>query len=281
MLLVAIIYGPFLLGPMVVNKAGGVFSMETLNSIYLGVNLIVMSIAYLQILVQAGSSIGNERDRDTLVSLLSTPLNATQILIGKILGSIKPAVIAVALFVPVWCWLIMFGAMSITAALMVAFLNLLFAVLLATIGVRQSLVWENSTAAIVMSFFVSSLFFGLGHLILLLIVLLEGDTLVSNRERLTEFFVLSIPWFSIGYGHHLGMSRSVEPMGLDAFAIAIVYFIVAIAVIILLTRSAFSDKLGRIDEQSSRHPNELPSEPSGKLATSSANTAHQESPASS
>jgi ABC-type transport system involved in multi-copper enzyme maturation permease subunit len=75
---------------------------EGVNGWVRSLNAIITSVMLLGISVRAAGSVGGERDRDTLVSLLTTPLAAKDILMGKFWGAIASVRKLGYLFAAIW-----------------------------------------------------------------------------------------------------------------------------------------------------------------------------------
>jgi ABC-type transport system involved in multi-copper enzyme maturation permease subunit len=100
---------------------------------------IVATLVLLAIAVRAASAISGERDKQTLDSLLTTPLSGNEILTGKWLGCLVGFRFA-------WLWLgailaigIVFGAIHFTALFLVIFAFVVYCVVFAGIGLLYSM----------------------------------------------------------------------------------------------------------------------------------------------
>ncbi|MDP1563616.1 MAG: hypothetical protein Q8M16_19730 [Pirellulaceae bacterium] len=79
--------------------------------------------------IQATSSIAVEKDRNTLLLLLLTRLNNSELVLGRLLGSMLPSLVNLALALPIFFAIILFGGTSITQIVWV-FVVTLIAILL-------------------------------------------------------------------------------------------------------------------------------------------------------
>lgn len=108
---------------------------------------VVGSLTLLAVGVRAASSYSGERERQTLDSLLITPLDSTPMLVGKWLGAIFSVRLA-------WLWLgliwgigIAFGGLSPWALPLIAVTWLVFAAFMATLGLWFSILSRSSLRA--------------------------------------------------------------------------------------------------------------------------------------
>lgn len=169
---------------------GEPMSGSAMNGYFRFSNVALLGIVLLAVVSRSAVSIATERDRDTWLSLLSTPLTAEEILRGKILGALRPMV---------WYfgWLFIGGGiagmqygLSSMAIPLLGTLALFLAVLTATIGVHQSLFSNGTTRAMSSTVAAVVLLFGLGHLALLIPVSLVRALQVPAVEN---FFFGGIP----------------------------------------------------------------------------------------
>ncbi len=93
-----------------------------------------------------------ERDRNTLESLLATPMSPLSIVIGKMTGSLTFLVLLVLSGVPVLATLLLLGGVEFTEILAVAAVLLLSAVHLGSIGLLVSVLSKRSYRAIIITY---------------------------------------------------------------------------------------------------------------------------------
>ena len=127
-------------------------SREWIFEMYLGGSLLMTvplrGIALLLVAVRAASSMTSEKERDSWLSLLSTPLTASEIVWGKLWGSIYATRNVVFLLLFVWSWGVFFSS---TWPLVVVFAMaefLLACFFVALVGVSYSLKCRTSMRAI-------------------------------------------------------------------------------------------------------------------------------------
>jgi ABC-type transport system involved in multi-copper enzyme maturation permease subunit len=88
---------------------------EGINGWVRSINAIVSTLMLLGVAVRAAGSVGGERDRDTLTSLMTTPLTAGEIVWAKLVGSLASVRIFLIWLGLVWFIGIVTGAVSIFA----------------------------------------------------------------------------------------------------------------------------------------------------------------------
>ncbi len=93
-----------------------------------------------------------ERDRNTLESLLATPMSPLSIVFGKMTGSLTFLVLLVLSGVPVLATLLLLGGVEFTEILAVAAVLLLSAVHLGSIGLLVSVLSKRSYRAIIITY---------------------------------------------------------------------------------------------------------------------------------
>ncbi|HYT94581.1 MAG TPA: ABC transporter permease subunit, partial [Gemmataceae bacterium] len=98
----------------------------------------------LAVAVRASTSFSGERDRQTLDSLLTTPMDSTPMLVGKWLGSILSVRLGMLWLVLLWGIGIATGALSPVALPLVAAAWLVFAAFAATLGMWFSILCGTS-----------------------------------------------------------------------------------------------------------------------------------------
>jgi len=119
----------------------------------------VLSISELALVVLiaptfTSTSITLERERNTLESLLATPMSAMQIVAGKISGALSFLILLVLTGVPALVSLVMLGGVDIKEVSAVVAILLVSAVYLGMIGLLVSVLLHRSYRAIITTYFV-------------------------------------------------------------------------------------------------------------------------------
>lgn len=103
---------------------------------------------YVLLAIRLASSLTAERERNCWTPLLMTSLTGRDVIIGKLLGSIRPLIIPAILGAHFWVWALILGGLSplaIPLVLFVAGCHLLFVI---GVAVRQSLRSSTSLQAV-------------------------------------------------------------------------------------------------------------------------------------
>jgi ABC-type Na+ efflux pump permease subunit len=124
-------------------------AISAVNGWLRSVNAILGCLVLLGIAVRAAGSVGGERDRDTMTSLLTTPLSARDILFGKLVGAlvhVRPLVYWIA---AAWAVGILATAVNPIALIAEPVVLLPPAAAAGAIGLYFSVTYRTTTKAIV------------------------------------------------------------------------------------------------------------------------------------
>jgi ABC-type transport system involved in multi-copper enzyme maturation permease subunit len=220
---------------------------EELNVWVRAVGTLVACLALLAVAVRAAGSICGERDRDTLDSLLTTPLTGEEILFGKWLGSIT-GVRWLALWVGViWGLAVLGGGLSILAVPLLVVAWLVYAAALSSVGLCFSAVCRSTRRAIGLAV-LATLGLGVGHWLLWLCCLPgpKGDVepLLKFQAGLTPPVVLGLclPFRAGDFDRHLWQLQA-EMIG---FAVAGTLCWAALAWVLWVNANGqFKERTGR------------------------------------
>ena len=121
--------------------------------------LMIISIGELALVVLVAptftsTSITLERERNTLESLLATPMSALKIVFGKITGALTFLILVVLTGIPALFSLMLLGGVDPKEILAVVAILLVSAVYLGMIGLMVSVLMHRSYRAIIMTYFV-------------------------------------------------------------------------------------------------------------------------------
>lgn len=171
---------------------------------------LIMLVVPLMALVAGAGTIAGERERGTLVYLLSHPVSRTEVLIGKFLG------LAAALCCSLWlgfgasaaiiAWRA--GGVGLAAFLMLVGATCLLALAMLSVGVLLSVISRRTNVAV-----------GLGLFVWLVGVFLSDLGLMAGtlifKFRVQEVFALGVlnPMQSFKMGVILGMNASLDVLG--------------------------------------------------------------------
>jgi ABC-type transport system involved in multi-copper enzyme maturation permease subunit len=157
---------------------------------------VVACLSLLAVAVRAATAIGSERDRQTLDALLTSPLDSSEILFGKWLGSIVGVRWS-------WLWLgliwglgVVTGGLSPVAVLVLTVIWWVYAAALAGLGLWFSVVCRTTTRATVATL-LTALGAGLGHWLLTMCCFVSAagrgaETLAKLQAGFTPPFVMGL-----------------------------------------------------------------------------------------
>jgi len=186
----------------------------------------VASLLLLGVAVRAAGSITSERDKQTLDTLLTTPLESSEIIFAKVLG-------AVASMRWMWLWLIahwllalVTGGLSLLAIPLLCGLWLVYAVFAALVGVWYSMTMRGTVGAT--SATLSTLMgLAFGHWLIWmccgpLIAFSGGGGRDSGIEVILKFQAGLTPPFALGicafHAHSFNESEQIEFIAYSLFA---------------------------------------------------------------
>jgi len=125
-------------------------------------NVVVGSLTILAVAVRASNSITSERDKQTLDTLLTTPLDSTAILHAKWLGSLLGGRLALVWLAAIWALGIVTGGLHMLALPFVLAAWVVYASFAATLGCWFSVVCKTSMRATVLTI-LAAIGLGVGH----------------------------------------------------------------------------------------------------------------------
>jgi len=167
----------------------------------------------LMIAARAACSMTREKENDSWISLLATPLQGTEIIVAKILGSIYAFRWAILLAAGIYATPLLFHLGNVFYLVMFVFNGAILTYFFATLGVMFSLYCRNSTRAMAATISVS-LFVGGGYLFCC-VPMMFGP---GNDQALVFApcvpFLLSAPLFFEGGVPHQEGLRVAYLMGL-------------------------------------------------------------------
>lgn len=235
-----------------VSRYNRTWQPEGINYYLRATGAILLALAYGKTAIRAASSIGVERDRDCWISLISTPLTASEMVIGKFVGSMKPFFFILAIMFPMWLLATAMGALSILAIPTMLIVFSTYAVFVAGLGVYQSIRRATTGKAIGFTMAICIFLSGLGHM-LLSVVLMPLVYFGVRDETVATLYFSSIPWLPIVFS----MFRNEDLRSFDnrffasAIPSAIFWLVVYGSIGALLVRSAirhFHQTTGRMED---------------------------------
>ena len=237
-----------------------------LNRYVRTVGTLMIGLTYVVVAIKAASSISMERDKDTWLSLLATPLGGAEVIGAKLLAALRPLAALIACFIPAWGLAVFFGALSPLAlpVLVIAIGTYGFAV--ASLGVYHSLRRKTTGGAIGATIGICLLFSGFGHLfggILLIPLTFIGWNVGSSSTIPLIAAMVSLPWTILGMApftsDELRDSLDLDQSGqfLSLSILFVCAFNVAGWLMALTTITGFDRFSGRTVERQSATPGPL------------------------
>jgi ABC-type transport system involved in multi-copper enzyme maturation permease subunit len=214
------------------------------------VGALVACLLLLGVAVRAATAISGERDRQTLDNLLTTPLSSTAILAGKWLGSVSSIGWGGLWLGSIWGISIACGGLDRVSLPLLLLAWIVYASLLATVGLWFSLVCRNSLHATLWTLF-GTLAIGVGLLLVPLEVLLFSPGAINPAvEWLTRLQLGLTP--PVVLGRLLAFTREdlqffgrKEPWEVQFALLGLLIWSVAAAVLWAVTCSRFRGATGR------------------------------------
>jgi ABC-type transport system involved in multi-copper enzyme maturation permease subunit len=186
------------------------------------ITVMVSVVTLLAVAVRAATCISSERDRQTLDSLLTTPLTSNQILGAKVLGNVTSVRLAWIWLGGVWLLALITGGLHPFALPFLMGAWLVYAFFLSMVGCWFSVISRTSQRAIVYTL-LCTIGFAFGHWLPWLCcmpIMIRGPGPGSGVEYLAKFQAGATPPFAIGvltfYAqdfHHRGPDSIAEMIG--------------------------------------------------------------------
>jgi ABC-type transport system involved in multi-copper enzyme maturation permease subunit len=122
--------------------------------------------AFLLVASRAATTISQERDRDCWVSLLSTPVTASEIIVSKWLAAMTPLFWTALFLLPVWLTTCLTGSLYVVNVLLIILVLAVSGAFLSAVGVYESLRRRTTVQAMGVTLAMGLVFFGFGQGIL-------------------------------------------------------------------------------------------------------------------
>lgn len=245
----------FLLFDGAARRGGPMHALGESMNIYVRiVGTIVASLALLRIAMHAAGTIGAERDRKTLDSLLGSPLTDGEIVFGKWVGSMVSATPILGLLGVIWLMGLLTGGLHL-AALPVLLAELaVYSTFMASLGMAFA-TRAKTTSGAVMAAIATALFSGGGHWFCCLFCVFRlasgpwADWPFKIQAVMTPPFVMAFSAFWWGDFEHSWYRRELEEgFGLGVFGLAV--FAALAGVLYAAALGNFKQRSGRITGRS-------------------------------
>lgn len=148
-----------------------------------------LGLGFLIVAFRSASSIGEEKDRDCWISLLSTPVTSQQIIYAKALGSLSALQPFLMILLPLFVIDFFYEAMTISGMIYLILGAISYGFAIACLGVNQSL-WQKTTMRAMTITIITSVILG-GVLQMFLAPLIFFD------EEFGKLVMASMPWTSL------------------------------------------------------------------------------------
>ncbi|QDU59813.1 ABC-2 family transporter protein [Planctomycetes bacterium Pan216] len=158
------------------------------------VGTLIIGLTYIWVAIRAASSVTAERERDTWLSILSTPLTGREIVRAKMLHSLRPIIVVLGILLPGWCVAVYVGSLSFFAVPCLVIATLAYALFVAALGVHHSLLRKSTMSSIGVTFVILALFGGFGHLFGSFLIFLPLVATGIDAELITKLVILALPW---------------------------------------------------------------------------------------
>jgi ABC-type transport system involved in multi-copper enzyme maturation permease subunit len=183
-------YGTFLQEWWRFFEGGYNVSNETLGIMASVCSIAWVGLGYLMVAFRSASSIGEEKDRDCWISLLSTPITAREMIVSKVIGSFLTITPYVVVQMPILLYCAATTDLGILRLGYWLISVIVFGMAVASLGVYQSLVQSSTGRAIGMTLFISAIFSGLGQIFMILPMM--------GAPELGKLVLASLPWTPLG-----------------------------------------------------------------------------------
>lgn len=208
-------------------------------------------VAWLLSSVRAASSIAVERDKDTWTTLLASDFTASEILVGKYIGALKPLAAYLALFLAVAPFAIAADALAPLAVVPLVLLPVPVGATAASIGLFQSLRSKSNARAIFNTVGILSIFLGVGHLFLGTFFVFASSR--ADSDFLNVFYTGTLPWYTMGASVFLKEHTPRQFVDYwSSVVVGIVFFSMLAALFFGLSRGYFEVYSGRLEEGAGR-----------------------------
>lgn len=198
-----------------------------------------IGLGFLIVAFRSASSIGEEKDRDCWISLLSTPVTSQQIIYAKALGSLSALQPFLMILLPLYAIDLFYEAMTFSGIIYLILGVISYGFAIACLGVNQSL-WQRTTMRAMTITIVTSVILG-GVLQMFL------APLIFFQEEFGKLVMASLPWTPLSIAPFLGDIND----SMTSIVVLSMFFMVGYMGIgfVLLSQCifAFSRATGRIE----------------------------------
>ncbi|QEL14722.1 ABC transporter permease subunit [Limnoglobus roseus] len=234
---------------------------EAVNAWVRGVTGIVTALLLLAAAVRGAGAVSGEKDKDSWISLLSTPLSADEILMGKWWGCVLGVRRIYFLLLVIWSCGLALGSVNPLLIAVTAPLVLLYTAAFSWIGLYFSMTARNTMVATVRAFFAALFCMGGYWLPIVLCCVLPLSLTHANDRDFVPFgqiLLAIVPPFLAGWmpmlrtdRHEMGWFDDREPGGIGWLApiAAILFWMVFTSVLATACRVKFRKLTNRESQE--------------------------------
>jgi hypothetical protein len=223
----------------------GSYRPEDFQELATVIATIIGTLFLLVLAARAATTVTNEKEKQCWDTLISTPLSAAAIVLGKTLGNFFALRWVLALFAVIWAMAVYLRPRGIGPALLMTLTLALTSVFFASVGIFFSLRCRSSTRAMCWSMIVS-LFVGGGYLMFYepITWALKAARIIHPRDQQEMVLVGCAPYLVARAGKDL-RSRSRDEIGAGAFVAGVSGYFLIGALLLLDNVRAFDRLAGR------------------------------------
>jgi ABC-type Na+ efflux pump permease subunit len=233
---------------------------QSMNIYVRMVGTILACLLWLAVGVRAASSIGAERDRQTLESLLSAPLSLVEIIFAKWVGSLASGRWLFALIGVIWSLGLITGGLHPFALPIVAAALVVYSCFFASLGMFFAAWCKTTLRAILWTVGISLLVGGIGQLLLGFIIAPILQSLPGPRIEWPLYLLIGlappiVQGMSAIHGSEFGYSPGKEMLEIAVFSVAGgIAFGLAALLLWMAALDTFRRSCGRIVDKIRRPP---------------------------
>lgn len=157
---------------------------------------IFSAIALIVTAVRAATSVSSERDKDSWLTLVSSPLSGDEILVAKWLANLRPAIMLYVAILPMCALGVLWGTLSAFAPVAMLVVLGVYASFVSALGVFHSLRRKSAGTSLTATLGICVALGGVAHLFAGILFLPFAYFGIAV-EAMAIFFTTSIPWVNL------------------------------------------------------------------------------------
>ncbi len=248
---------------------GGSRNALAQSELQIGYSFVFCALYTLLICVLSATMIAGEKESDTWILLLATPISARAIILGKIAGTLRRLLWPSAFIAGHFLIFTVFGGIPISVFLMICWIIFTFNAVWIATGLYFSLRMRTVTFAVISNLLLPLIIFGVVPVVLLIL----DNVLDRHRSNLPAYVGYYLPYYYLGEGisgmassfrKNLGQDRlldlptSSQTVTADGFLLIVLfvgigYLLLSVA-IVAYTTARFDRLVGRAPQEGSFPP---------------------------